>query len=614
MLMKPSRATRLNLMPAKPILPGEDQPSDLNQIVAMNEALILGAVRQHELAAAKEVLNAQLQAEISERKQAETALRASEQRFRALFELGPVAVYSCDAEGVIKEYNRRAAELWGRAPAEGTPVERFCGSVKLFRPDGAFLPHDECPMAEVLAGKIPEAIDREVLIERPDGSRVTVVVNIRPLKDDCGIISGAINCFYDITERKRAEQALAEKARLLDLSDDAIVVRDFSGSVTLWNKGAEKLYGWSSEEATGKKLDALLKIEFPKPMSEIVAELQRDGQLVGEVIQTTRNGRRVQALCRRVLDRGTASVLTSYTDITDRKQIEEELRQAHALLAEHAGQLESVVAERTEELVASNHQLEAFVYTIAHDLRAPLRSMKTFSNILLEDESGALSPKGQDYALRINKSARFMDALLNDLLAFSRISQQKVDLTPVDLGPIVQEVQARLQSELQENNGRIEINGAWPSVLAHSPTLNQVLYNLVSNGLKFARPNVSPLIRIWAEEVNAPLEPKPISTPAAREKETAQLNVHGELPPAKKESALPSRNVRIWVEDNGIGIAPQYQEQIFRVFIRLESNLYQGTGIGLAIVQTGIERMGGRVGVESTPGQGSRFWFELRKA
>lgn len=148
--------------------------------------------------------------DITERRQIEDVRRESEERYRTLFDLGPVAVYSCDASGVIQNFNRRATELWGRVPASGDKVERFRGSFKLFRPDGSFMPHEQCPMAEVVAGRLPDARDAEVLIERPDGSRVTVVVNIRPLKNQRGEVTGAMNCFYDITERKGAEEALRE--------------------------------------------------------------------------------------------------------------------------------------------------------------------------------------------------------------------------------------------------------------------------------------------------------------------------------------------------------------------------------------------------------------------
>jgi two-component system sensor histidine kinase UhpB len=146
----------------------------------------------------------------------------SEDRYRTLFDLAPVAVYSCDASGVISDYNSRAAELWGRKPEVGDTDERFCGSFKMYRPDGSYMPHEQCPMGDVLTGKVPEIHDGEVHIERPDGSRVVVIVNIAPLKDGRGEVIGAINCFYDVTERKRVEELRHQSEKALRFANEQL--------------------------------------------------------------------------------------------------------------------------------------------------------------------------------------------------------------------------------------------------------------------------------------------------------------------------------------------------------------------------------------------------------
>jgi signal transduction histidine kinase len=277
-----------------------------------------------------------------------------------------------------------------------------------------------------------------------------------------------------------------------------------------------------------------------------------------------------------LIDAAAAANAQLHEEIIARKQAEEVLHRAQMQLEDRAGQLESAVSERTAELTSINKQLDAFVYTIAHDLRAPLRSMQGFSALLIEDGGSTLSETGRNYANRINLSAQFMDSLLHDLLVFSRVAQERIQLTEVNTEMVVKAALDRLETEIKETNACIELIGPWLPVLAHGPTLGQVLTNLITNALKFVAPGVAPLVRVRMED---------------------QFHF-----------------VRVWIEDNGVGIAVDQRERIYQLFTRLHGEKFPGTGIGLAIVEKGIERMGGRMGLESAPGQGCRFWFELKKA
>jgi signal transduction histidine kinase len=255
--------------------------------------------------------------------------------------------------------------------------------------------------------------------------------------------------------------------------------------------------------------------------------------------------------------------------------------QLHQQLQQYAEELEHRVLERTAQLQETNQDLEAFSYSVSHDLRAPLRTIQGFAQALLEDYSSEIDSFGQSYLNYINEGAMQMDGLIADLLSYSRLSRTQIEIQPVDLADVINEALKKSQQLIQERQAEITVNIPVVEVIAHRSTLIQAVINLITNALKFVPPEVLPLIQIYSEEY-------------IQEEETW---------------------MRLWIVDNGIGIAPEHQERIFRVFERLHGiEVYPGTGIGLAIVRKALEKMGGLSGVESQLGQGSRFFFALPKA
>ena len=217
--------------------------------------------------------------DLTERKRFEEKIQRSEERYRTLFDLVPVAVYTCDADGIIQEYNRRAVELWGVEPGQNGEKPRFCGSYKIYYPDGRYMPHKECPMARLLRGEKLKAEDLEIIVERPNGERRHVIPAPRILTNTHGKITGAINSLFDITERKRAETAAMRLAAVVQSSHDAVAAKTLNGIITDWNQSAERIFGYKPKEIIGKSVLTLIPKDRQGEEQEILRRIRHGESL-----------------------------------------------------------------------------------------------------------------------------------------------------------------------------------------------------------------------------------------------------------------------------------------------------------------------------------------------
>jgi PAS domain S-box-containing protein len=355
--------------------------------------------------------------------------------------------------------------------------------------------------------------------------------------------------------------------RFFTLSIDLLAIASFDDHFIQLNPVWEPTLGYTAGELRSK---SLLELVHPEDRTTTAEQLTR--LKMGDAPAYFEN----RYLCRDGSFRWlgwTAAPFASEQlvyifarDITSRKAAETEIHNLNRELERRIGDLTEV-----------NNELEAFNYSISHDLRAPLRSIRSFAQFLREDFGPSLGPEREDYLRRVESAAKYMDVLLLDLLQYSRLSRSELEMVPVELETAVADVLTSIEPELLERKAEIKVRKPLAPGLAHPATLRQVIYNLISNGLKFVQPQQPPNIEIWSERRDG--------------------------------------WVRVWVADHGIGIAPQYHKKIFGLFQRLHAqDAYPGTGVGLALVRRGVERMGGRIGVESTAGEGSRFWFEVRQA
>ena len=402
---------------------------------------------------------------------------------------------------------------------------------------------------------------------RKDGTRFWASVVISKIVGEEGNLVGFGKITQDLSERRLAEERYR---RLVEgVSDYAIYSLDLNGNVTSWNAGAERIKGYNDFEILGKHFSTFYtpkdaQAGMPAQVLKTAAET---GHFEGEGWRVRKDGTWFWSSVVVTPIRNDEGRLIGFSkitrDITDRKILLDQIQR-------HAAELELRITEREQ----TNAELEAFSYSVSHDLRAPLRAIEGFTQAFLEDYGKSVEPAGLEYLSEVTSAAHRMNRLVQDLLNFSRLSRIQFELQPVNVDAAVQQALRQLADGAEYVEAR---HSDGLRVVGHEQTLVQAINNLVSNALKF--------------------------------------RAAGRVPQVTVEASRQDGRVHLSVQDNGIGIAEGHQERIFHVFERLHGQEeYPGTGIGLAIVKRGVERMNGKIGLESKLGKGSIFWIELPEA
>jgi PAS domain S-box-containing protein len=471
------------------------------------------------------------------------------QKYAAIVQSSDDAIISKTIEGKILSWNPGAERMYGYSSAEA--VGRSI--TMLIPPDEPY----EFPTIMERIARGERVSHYETVRQRKDGGRLHVSVSVSPIMDASGKVTEAADVTRDMSERKEMEEVLAHRAHLLDQAFDPIFAWEPGGAIAFWNEGARRLYGYEALEAIGKVSNELLLTVFPTEWKECESVLRERGTWEGEVRHRTKDGRWVTVDSRMTLvkspGRG-AQVLEANRDLTKRKEAE--------TLLEH----------RAEELARSNAELEQFAYVASHDLQEPLRMVASYLELLAERYKGRLDEKADRYIDYAIGGAVRMKALLDGLLAFARVATQGRDFEFVDSRKALTGAITNLDTMIREL-GAVVTFDPLPIVLADPIQMVQLFQNLIGNALKFC---------------------------------------HAKPPRIHVSAQCKGDKWTFWVRDNGIGIAPQHRERIFQIFQRLHGREeFPGTGVGLSICKKVVERHGGRIWVESQPGEGSTFCFTI---
>jgi PAS domain S-box-containing protein len=511
--------------------------------------------------------------EITDGQRAEEKAREAAERMQLALSAGRLGDWNWEAATDLVTLGLETARSFGLAPGTVITWQRLR---ELLHPEDR--ERARAAVEQALASGQDYDIEYRVL---RGGGYVWLAAKGRATYHPDGSVSGMSGVVQDISRQKETEEIRSRLAAVVESSDDAIISMSLDTTITTWNKGAERMFGYSTQEAVGRSVSMLIPEESEDEEPEILKRLLGGARIDHyETIRKRKDGKRlnISLTVSPVYDQSGRIIGVSKIsrDVTDRKQAEEALRDAQAELRRHAEHLEEVVAERTARLRETIQELEAFSYSVSHDMRSPLRAMQGYADALLEDYAGKLDPTGQEYLQRIRRAAGRMDLLIQDVLAYSRVAKGEIQLRPVNVENVLRDAIQNYPA-LQPASADITILTPIPQVLGHEAYLTQIVSNLLGNAVKFVERGQKPRVEIQSE-------------------------VQGEM-------------VRIGFKDNGIGIAPEHQHQIFQIFGRVyPEKKYEGTGIGLAIAKKAAERMGGSVGVNSELGRGSEFYVILRKA
>jgi PAS domain S-box-containing protein len=514
-----------------------------------------------------------------ERAGADAAMRESEQRFRAMIDALPAAIYTTDAQGRLLSYNPAAVELSGRTPDLGS--DRWCVTWKLFHPDGTPMPHDECPMAVALREGRP-VLGAEAMAERPDGTRIWFQPYPTPFFDDEGNVAGGINMLVDITERKFAESATARLAAIVESSDDAIVSKSLDGVIRSWNKGAEKILGYTADEAIGKHISLIIPADRLAEEDYVLARLRRGEKIDHfETERQTKDGRLVSlSLTVSPLRDSKGRVVGASKvarDVTERKRTEAALAAHQKELEHRVGQVTRHLREALERQHANERlaALGTLASGLGHDIANMVLPMRARLEPLALDctskeSRGDIEAIGQALTHLTNLSAGLRLMALDP--GRHHASSETLDLrqwareaAPVFGGILPRSV--KVEWNIPERLGA--------RIARHC--LMQAVFNLVQNAGEALAARGEGEIKIAASALtDAPGDPA----------------------------------IQLTVEDNGPGMSPEVVARCFEPYFSTKGRAI-ATGMGLPLVRGLVQAAGGDVAIESSLGRGAKFTLTL---